>query len=410
MTTSGAIRTAWSTWCRNSRSVRTLKDLGELDGKRVLVRVDFNVPLDDGAVGDDLRMRAALPTLEELLRRGAGLVLVSHLGRPKDREPGLSLRPVAEHLSELLGRQVMLAPAVVGERVEALAQKLGRGDVLLLENVRYEPGETHNDPELAKSLAGLADVYVNDAFGAAHRAHASTEGVARLLPEHAAGLLLEREVRTLRRLLEDPERPLVAVLGGAKVSDKIAVIERFREVAETILIGGAMCFPFLAAQGHGVGASLCAEDDVELARRALEPREGVRASIELPVDLVIAESFSADSRAQALDGVDVPEGWMGLDIGPRSSAAYGTAINAAGTVFWNGPMGAFELEPFAAGTRAVAEAVAAAPGTTVVGGGDSAAALQQFGLADQVTHLSTGGGAALELIEGRPLPGVEALG
>jgi phosphoglycerate kinase len=390
--------------------VRTLKDLGELDGRRVLVRVDFNVPLDHGAVGDDLRMRAALPTLEELRRRGAGLVLVSHLGRPKDREPELSLRPVAEHLSELLGQRVVLAPAVVGEQVEALAQKVGRGDVLLLENVRYEPGETHNDPELAKSLAGLADVYVNDAFGAAHRAHASTEGVARLLPEHTAGLLLEREVTTLRRLLEDPERPLVAVLGGAKVSDKIAVIERFREVADMILIGGAMCFPFLAAQGHGVGASLCAEDDVELARRALEHREGVRASIELPVDLVIAESFSAEARAQALDGVDVPEGWMGLDIGPRSSAAYGRAIDAAGAVFWNGPMGAFELEPFAAGTRAVAEAVAAAPGTTVVGGGDSAAALQQFGLADQVTHLSTGGGAALELIEGRPLPGVEALG
>jgi phosphoglycerate kinase len=389
--------------------VRTLKDLGELDGKRVLVRVDFNVPLLNGAVGDDLRMRAALPTLQELLRRGAGLILVSHLGRPKNREPELSLRPVADHLSDLLGRPVVLAPAVVGEQVDALAAKVGAGDVLLLENVRYEPGETHDDPELAKSLAGLADVYVNDAFGAAHRAHASTEGVARLLPEHAAGLLLEREVSTLRRLLEDPEHPLVAVLGGAKVSDKIAVIERFREVADTVLIGGAMCFPFLAAQGHGVGDSLCAEEDVGLARRALEPRKGARASIELPVDLVIAERLSADAPAQGLDGVDVPEGWMGLDIGPRTSVAYSAAIAAAGTVFWNGPMGAFELEPFAAGTRAVAEAVAAAPGTTVVGGGDSAAALQQFGLADQVTHLSTGGGAALELIEGRPLPGVEAL-
>jgi phosphoglycerate kinase len=389
--------------------VRTLDDLGELDGKRVLVRVDFNVPLDHGAVGDDLRIRAALPTLEELRRRGAGLVLVSHLGRPKDREPELSLRPVAQRLSELLGEPVVLAPAVVGDEVAALAQQVGRGDVLLLENVRYEPGETHNDAELARSLAALADVYVNDAFGAAHRAHASTEGAARLLPEHAAGRLLEREVTTLRRLLEDPERPLVAVLGGAKVSDKIAVIERFREVADSILIGGAMCFPFLAAEGHGVGASLCAADDIELARQALEPRDGARASIELPLDLVIAERFASDSPAQALAGVDVPEGWMGLDIGPRSAAAYGEAIAAAGTVFWNGPMGAFELEPFAAGTRAVAEAVAAAPGTTVVGGGDSAAALQQFGLADQVTHLSTGGGAALELIEGRSLPGVEAL-
>ncbi len=389
--------------------MRTLDDLGELDGKRVLVRVDFNVPLDHGAVSDDLRIRAALPTLEELRRRGAGLVLVSHLGRPKDREPELSLRPVAQRLSELLGEPVVLAPAVVGDEVAALAQQVGPGDVLLLENVRYEPGETHNDAELARSLAALADVYVNDAFGAAHRAHASTEGAARLLREHAAGRLLEREVTTLRRLLEDPERPLVAVLGGAKVSDKIAVIERFREVADSILIGGAMCFPFLAAEGHGVGASLCAADDIELARQALEPRDGARASIELPLDLVIAERFASDSPAQALAGVDVPEGWMGLDIGPRSAAAYGEAIAAAGTVFWNGPMGAFELEPFAAGTRAVAEAVAAAPGTTVVGGGDSAAALQQFGLADQVTHLSTGGGAALELIEGRSLPGVEAL-
>lgn len=389
--------------------MRTLSDLDDLDGKRVLVRVDFNVPLDGGAVADDLRIRAALPTLEQLRGRGAGLVLVSHLGRPKDREPELSLRPVAERLAELIGHEVKLAPAVVGDEVSALAEQVGAGDVLLLENVRYEPGETSNDGALADALAGLADVYVDDAFGAAHRAHASTEGVAHRLPEHAAGLLLEREVTTLRRLLDDPERPLVAVLGGAKVSDKIAVIDRFREVADTILIGGAMCFPFLAAQGHDVGDSLCADEDVELAQRSLEGGAGVRATIKLPVDLVIAERFTADAPAETIDGVDVPAGWMGLDIGPRTAAAYGGDIGAAGTVFWNGPMGAFELEPFAAGTRAVAEAVAAAPGTTVVGGGDSAAALQEFGLADRVTHLSTGGGAALELIEGRPLPGVEAL-
>ena len=279
----------------------------------------------------------------------------------------------------------------------------------MLENVRYEPGETTNHPELAAALARLADVYVDDAFGAAHRAHASTVGVARLVDERAAGLLLEREVSVLTRLLESPERPLIAVLGGAKVSDKIAVIERFRELADTILIGGAMCFPFLAAKGHSVGASLCAEEDVKLAERTLAGQEGARAGLELPVDLVVAERMEADTERQTTEGVEVPEGMMGLDIGPRTAQAYAATIGEAGTVFWNGPMGAFELEAFAAGTRAVAEAVARAPGTTIVGGGDSAAALQRFGLADRVTHLSTGGGAALELIEGKELPGVKAL-
>jgi phosphoglycerate kinase len=380
-----------------------------LSGKRVLVRVDFNVPLAGGAVTDDTRIRAALPTIQELRDRGARLVLVSHLGRPKDREPELSLRPAADRLAELTGADVTLAPGVVGDDVRAFAENLNPGAVLMLENVRYEPGETRNDPELAARLAELADVYVNDAFGAAHRAHASTEGVARLVPERAAGLLLEREVSTLSKLLEDPERPLLAVLGGAKVSDKIAVIDRFREVADTILIGGAMCFPFLAAQGHAVGSSLCAAEDVELASRTLLAAEEARAALELPTDLVIADRLAADAVASTLDGVDVPESQMGLDIGPRTAQAYAATIAGAGTVFWNGPMGAFELEPFAAGTRAVAEAIAAAPGTTVVGGGDSAAALQQFGLADEVTHLSTGGGASLELIEGKALPGVEVL-
>ena len=384
--------------------MRTLRDLGDLDGKRVLVRVDFNVPLADGAVSDDMRIRAAVPTIEELRRRGARLVLASHLGRPKDREPSLSLAPVAERLGELIEAPVRLAPGVVGEEVSRAVDELGDGDVLLLENVRYEPGETKNDPDLARSLASLADVYVDDAFGAAHRAHASTEGVARLLDERAAGLLLEREVSTLLGVLEDPARPLVSVLGGAKVSDKIAVIERFLETADTIIIGGAMCFPFLAAQGHSVGDSVCADEDVELAKRILDG-----ADLRLPVDLVVGDRFAADAETRTIDGVDVPDGWMGLDIGPKTARAYSEVIAQAGTVFWNGPMGAFELEPFAAGTRAVAEAVAAAPGTTVVGGGDSAAALRQFGLEDQVTHLSTGGGATLELIEGKQLPGVEAL-
>ncbi len=389
--------------------MRTLRDLGDLDGKRVLVRVDFNVPLADEKVTDDTRIRAALPTIEELRSRGARLVLVSHLGRPKDREPELSLRPAVDRLAELTDAKVTLAPGVVGDEVRSLTEQLARGDVLVLENVRYEPGETDNDPQLAAALAELADAYVDDAFGAAHRAHASTEGVARLIPERAAGLLLEREVSTLTGLLEDPARPLVAVLGGAKVSDKIAVIDRFRALADKILIGGAMCFPFLAAQGHPVGDSLCAEDDVELAKRTLDSGAGTRAELELPFDLVIAERFAADAAATPLDGVDVPDGMMGLDIGPRTAEGYAASITSAGMTFWNGPMGAFELEPFAAGTRAVAEAVAAAPGTTVIGGGDSAAAIQQFGLADKVTHLSTGGGAALELIEGKALPGVEAL-
>jgi phosphoglycerate kinase len=385
--------------------VRTLDDLGDLDGKRVLVRVDFNVPLENGKVADDTRIRAALPTIDELRGRRARLILVSHLGRPKDREPELSMRPAADRLAELTGADVTLAPGVVGEDVEGFATNVVPGDILVLENVRYEPGETKNDPDLARGLAALADVYVNDAFGAAHRAHASTEGVARLVEERAAGRLLEREVTELTRVLEHPARPLVAVLGGAKVSDKIAVIERFAEVADSILIGGAMCFPFFAAQGHSVGDSLCASEDVELARRLL----GAGTRLELPVDLVIASRFAADAEAASLDGVDVPDAQMGLDIGPRTANAYAGAIAEAGTVFWNGPMGAFELEPFAAGTRAVAQAVADAPGVTVVGGGDSAAALVRFGLADQVTHLSTGGGASLELIEGKTLPGVEAL-
>ncbi|MGH2871396.1 MAG: phosphoglycerate kinase [Solirubrobacteraceae bacterium] len=387
--------------------MRRLGDLGELRGRRALVRVDFNVPLDGGRVADDTRIRAALPTIAALRERGAALVLVSHLGRPRDREPELSLAPVATRLSELLAAPVKLAPGARGPEVERLADELGAGDVMLLENIRYEPGETSNDPELAAALARLADVYVDDAFGAAHRAHASTEGVARLAGERAAGLLLEREVTTLTRLLGEPRRPLVAVLGGAKVSDKLGVIEAFQTAADTILIGGAMCFPFLRAQGHEVGASLCADEDVELARRVLERDDG--AALELPRDLVVAERFDAAALATTLNGVDVPAGMVGLDIGPRTAAAYAERVASAGTVFWNGPMGAFELDPFAAGTRRVAEAVAATEAVTVVGGGDSAAALQRFGLADRVTHLSTGGGAALELIEGRVLPGVEAL-
>jgi phosphoglycerate kinase len=404
--------------------VRSIDDL-DVRGRRVLVRVDFNVPLGAGpdggpVVADDTRIVAALATIEELRERGARLVLVSHLGRPEGRRvQGLSMAPVAARLRELTDAEVTLAPAVVGEEVRALAERLRDGEILLLENVRFEAGETRNDPDLAAALAELADVYVDDAFGAAHRAHASTEGVAHLLPS-AAGRLLEREVRTLTGILEHPRHPLVAIIGGAKVADKIGVIDRFLEIADVLVIGGAMCFPFLCAQGHAVGDSLCGEEDTEHARRALAQagtrgpggvdRSSIgRARIELPVDLVIGDRLAADAEHRVLDGVEVPEGWMGLDIGPATAARYGREIARAGTVFWNGPMGAFELAPFAAGTRAVAEAVAKAEGLTVVGGGDSAAALAQFGLEDAVDHLSTGGGATLELVEGHTLPGVQAL-
>ncbi len=394
-----------------------MRSLDELDvrGKRVLVRVDFNVPMDTDAngeptVADDTRMVAALQTIEELRARGARLVLVSHLGRPKGkRVEALSMVPVAGLLRELTDAKVTLAPAVVGEEVRALTEKLGDGEVLLLENVRFEPGETSNDPEFARALAELADLYVNDAFGVAHRAHASSEGVAHLLP-NAAGRLLEREVKTLTAVLDHPAHPLVAIVGGSKVADKIAVIDRFLGVADVIMIGGAMCFPFLCAQGHAVGDSLCCEEDTEHARRALAQAAAPgQARIELPSDLVIGDRLAGDAERRVLDGVEVPKGWMGLDIGPATAERYGQEIAGAGTVFWNGPMGAFELDPFAAGTRAVAEAVAKAGGVTVVGGGDSAAALARFGLEDTVDHLSTGGGAALALLEGQTLPGVQAL-
>jgi phosphoglycerate kinase len=381
----------------------------EVSGRRVLVRVDLNVPLEAGEVADDMRIRAALPTIELLRERGAALVLASHLGRPDGKpEPALSMAPVSKRLGELLGIEVMQASSVVGDGVDLHGGALGPGDVMLLENTRFEPGETENDPKLAEALGQLGDLYVNDAFGAAHRAHASTEGVAHHLPGYA-GLLLQREVEELTAVAESPRHPLVVILGGSKVSDKIGVIDRFLEVADQILIGGAMCFSFFRAQGIATGDSLVEEEGVELGAEALERAKDSDCELLLPVDLVLGKSFDADTERRRSDGVEVPDGWMGLDIGPRSAALYAEAVAKAGTVLWNGPMGAFEMEPFAAGTRTVAEAVGAAPGTTVIGGGDSVAALRKFGLDDQVDWLSTGGGASLELLEGKKLPGVEAL-
>jgi phosphoglycerate kinase len=379
-----------------------------LGGRRVLLRADLNVPLRGDAIEDDTRIRAALPTIELLRERGAAVVLCSHLGRPEGFDPELSMGPVAVGIAELLEIEVPLAPGGVGEEVSRRAGELDSGGVLMLENTRFESGETQNDPTLARAFAALAELYVNDAFAAAHRAHASTEGVAHHLPGYA-GLLLEREVRELTSVRDDPEPPLVVVLGGAKVTDKIGAIDRFLETAEQILIGGAMCFSFFRAQGRPTGESLVEDAGVELARDVLDRASGAECELRLPVDLVLGDRFDAAAQRRELDGTDVPDGWMGLDIGARTAAGYGEAIAAAGTSFWNGPMGAFELEPFAAGTRAVAEAMAATRGRSVAGGGDTAAALRRFGLADGLDWLSTGGGASLELMEGRPLPGVEAL-
>jgi len=380
----------------------------EVTGRRVLMRADLNVPLENGKVGDDNRIRASLPTLELLRERGASVVLVSHLGRPNGEDPALSMKPVADRLGELTSAEVSLAPGVVGPEVEATAGDLKPGDVLVLENSRFEPGETKNDPELAKALATLADIFVNDAFGSTHRAHASTEGVAHLLPTYA-GLLMEQELTELSKVRDDPERPLIIILGGAKVTDKVGVIDRFLDFAQEILIGGAMAFSFFRAEGRDTGNSLVEDEGVESARRVLADAEKSDSILELPEDLVLGREFEAGTEVQELNGIDVPEGWMGLDIGANTAANYSRRIARAKTVFWNGPMGAFELDPFAAGTRAVGEAVAAASGHTVVGGGDSAAAMAEFGLADKVDWLSTGGGASLEFVEGKKLPGVEAI-
>jgi phosphoglycerate kinase len=379
-------------------------------GTRVLVRADLNVPLEDGRVADDARIRASLPTLRHLLRSGAGVAVCSHLGRPKGRPvPELSLRPCAERLAQLLVRRVDLLPDCVGTEVARRVGALRRGEIVMLENVRFHPEEEQNDPGFARRLAEGFTHYVNDAFGAAHRAHASTEAVAHLLPARA-GLLLRREVEVLSGLLERPARPFVAVLGGAKVADKLPLIEQLLTRCDRILIGGAMCFTFIAALGDPVGASRCeGPEEQRLALGLLEAAGRLNCALELPLDILIADRFAEDADLEVVPSDAIPDGWIGVDIGPQTQASYREAISGAGTVFWNGPMGAFEIPPFAEGTRVVAEAMAASGAVTVAGGGDSAAALAAFGLEDRLTHVSTGGGAALELLEGRTLPGVAAL-
>jgi phosphoglycerate kinase len=393
--------------------VATIDDL-DVEGRRVLLRADFNVPLtsvENGAsvsVADDTRIRAALSTIEELLRRGARLVLVSHLDRPKGPHPALSMRPVAERLAKLTGAAVPLAPGVTGARVCELTEGLAPGAMLILENMHFEAGETRNDPRLASALAELADLYVNDAFGSAHRAHASTEGVAHRLPS-AAGRLMEREVLALSAIVERPAQPLVAILGGANVREKIGVILRFLELADTVGIGGAMSFPFLAVLGHRAGDSLCPDGDLEPARSALAA--AVRSGrLELPTDLRLARWLEETGPVtRVLHARDVPDGWTGIDIGPMTADRYAAEIDRAATVFWDGPMGRFELDPFADGTRVIAEAVASTSATTVVGGCETVQALRAYGLQDRVSHVSTGGAATLEFLEGRELPGLRAL-
>ncbi len=378
----------------------------DVKGKKVLVRVDFNVPVSDGKVGDDTRIQAALPTITHLLEQNAAVILCSHLGRPKGEvKPELSLKPVADYLGTLIDAPVKFAEDCIGGKAEAAAGALEPGQVLVLENTRFHAGEKKNDPEMAEKLASLAELFVNDAFGTAHRAHASTAGVAEHLPA-AAGFLLEKEIKYLGNTIADPERPFVAILGGAKVSDKIGVIENLLEKADRILIGGGMANTFFKAQGYEMAESLVEEDVLDMAKDLLDKAGG---KLVLPVDVVIADAFDANAADRLMDVSDVPAGWRILDIGPRTVEAYSDIVAKAGTVVWNGPMGVFEFPKFAKGTFQVAEAVAESDAISIVGGGDSASAIKKSGLDDEITHISTGGGASLEMLEGKMLPGLAAL-
>ena len=391
-----------------SLNKKTIEDVC-VEGKRVLVRCDFNVPLKEGNITNDKRIVAALPTIKYLLDNNAKVILCSHLGRPKGEFlPEFSLAPVAARLSELLGKEVKMAKDVVGEDAKALAAALENGDVMLLENVRYHKEETKNAPEFSKELASLADLYVNDAFGTAHRAHCSTTGVADYLPA-VCGYLIQKEISIMGDALNTPKRPLVAILGGAKVSDKIGVINNLLDKVDTLIVGGGMAYTFFKAMGHTVGNSICEDDKVDLAKEMLAKAEERGVKFLLPVDNKIGDNFAEDCNKQVNDGRDIPDGWQGLDIGPKSIALFCDAVKDAGTVIWNGPMGVFEFAAFAEGTMEVAKAIAATDAISIIGGGDSVAAVTKLGFADKMTHISTGGGASLEFLEGLELPGIAAL-
>ncbi len=388
---------------------KSIRDL-DVKGKKVFCRVDFNVPMNDGTIADDTRIRAALPTIRHLSEHGAIIILASHMGRPKGKVvEELRLAPVAKKLEDLLGKEVRYSEEVIGEDVKEKIAGLKEGDILLLENVRFHPGEEKNDEELAKAFAGLADLYVNDAFGTAHRAHVSTEGVAKHLPS-AAGFLIEKELEVLGNALSDPARPFTAIIGGAKVKDKIGVIDNLLDKVDNLIIGGGLAFTFVKAQGYEIGDSLLEEDKIELAKSFMEKAERNGVKFYLPIDAVVADAFSEKANSQVVDINNIPDGWLALDIGPKTADLYSNVIKESNLVIWNGPMGVFEMEPFAQGTNAVAEALAEAGDTySIIGGGDSARAVEHFGLSDQMDHISTGGGASLEFMEGKDLPGIAAL-
>ncbi len=387
---------------------KTVEDIN-VSGKKVLVRCDFNVPLKDGEITSDKRIVASLPTIKYLIDHNAKVILCSHLGRPKGEfKPEFSLAPVAKRLSDLLGKEVKMAKDVVGESAQALAAELKDGDVMLLENVRFHAEETKNDPEFSKALASLAEIYVNDAFGSAHRAHSSTTGVADYLPA-VCGYLIQKEIEFMGGALENPKRPLVAILGGAKVSDKIGVINNLLDKVDTLIVGGGMAYTFFVAKGYHVGTSLVEEDKVELAKDMMNKAAEKGVKFLLPIDNVVGKEFDADTEYQTINSDEFPEGWMGLDIGPKTRALFADAVKGSGTVIWNGPMGVSEWDHFANGTIAVATAVAESGAISIIGGGDSAAAVQKLGFADKMSHISTGGGASLEFLEGKELPGIAAL-
>ncbi len=389
-------------------AVRTINDI-DPKGKRVLVRVDFNVPLKNGVISDDTRMLRALPTLKSLMDRGASLVVMSHLGRPKgEKKPEFSMSQLKDHLAEITETEVIMAPDVIGPEVQALAESLKAGQILLLENTRYYKEETENDPGFSAELAKLGQLYVNDAFGAAHRAHASTEGVTKFLPS-AAGLLMEKECAFFDKVLENPEKPFVAIIGGAKVSSKIDVLDSLLDKADAFVIGGGMAYTFLKEQGYTIGNSMVENDYAETARTFLANAEKRGVKVLLPLDHVVASEFSDSAAPESIDDVNIPDGKLALDIGPKTVKEVGKLLSGAKTVVWNGPMGVFEFDAFAKGTLDVAHMVAECKGTTVVGGGDSVAAVNKFNLADKIDHVSTGGGASLEYLEGKALPGVVAL-